>query len=113
VVVIEKNKPNALSPEAQAALDWQWLLHDPSGCRVVATILRWSQVDELGPLDSHAAMADHRGRRAIGQMIRATCQKHDPQAWLRLEADSLEAKIAAARMEAAARDDAAMRDPGI
>lgn len=100
--------------EAQAALDWQWLLGDPRGQRIARTILRWSQCDATGPIDGIERMAVATGARMVGNLLKAQLRKHAEELWVRLEADYTRELNQHARAEAEREKrlrDAAPKEP--
>jgi hypothetical protein len=51
-------------------------------------------------------MAFDAGRRFVGNMLRETLQKHDPEGWLRFEGEYLRERHEAARLAAKAAAEA-------
>jgi hypothetical protein len=96
--------------EAQAKLDYRWLLEDPRGRRIVRDWLRWSGVEDTGPVEGIEAMACAAGRRMVGNLLRATLRKHDPEGWVRLEAEHVQELVLLAERQAKSDDRRAEED---
>ena len=73
--------------EARARLDYSWLLADPRGRRLLRSVLRWSGIDDTGPVQGIELMAYAAGARMVGNMLKAQIRKHDPEGWVQLEAE--------------------------
>jgi hypothetical protein len=94
--------------EAQAKADFTWLLDDPRGRRIARTLLRWTGVDDTGPMEGIEAMAAAAGGRRVGNLLKATMRKHDVEGWVRLEGEhARELVLQAERAERAEKERAA------
>lgn len=75
--------------EAQARIDWRWLLDSPSGRRIAQSILRWAE-DGTVEAPVGADELQHRAAfRYVADVFKAQLKRYAPNGWLRLEADSL------------------------
>lgn len=73
--------------EAQARLDYRWVLEDERGRRVLRAVLRWSGIEDTGPVAGIEALAAAAGSRMVGNILKAQIRKHDPEGWIRLETE--------------------------
>lgn len=85
--------------EAQARLDYRWALGDQRGRRILRAMLRWSGVEDTGPVAGIEQMAFAAGARMVGNMLRAQLRKHAPEGWVQLEAEYVQELVHQARQE--------------
>jgi hypothetical protein len=78
------------SAEAQARLDYRWLLDDQRGRRLARLLLVWSAIEDpyqVGGASDVTAFVD--GKRSVGWMLRHEMRRHYPEGWLLLETEHL------------------------
>lgn len=84
--------------EAQTRADLDWWLSDQRGRRLARTLVRWSGIDDTGPLNGIEQMAEATGRRQIGNLLKAQIRKHVPELWILLETEHVQELVHIARV---------------